>query len=84
LHYTQGAWQPVPSPTKADLLTVSIVSPDEGWAAGMGYGPPLIHYKDGAWQLPPGEFDFPFTSLSMTASNQCWAVGYGSLILQYP
>jgi photosystem II stability/assembly factor-like uncharacterized protein len=50
MHYTGGQWQAVDAPTvEISLDTLSMVSPEEGWAAG--FGGVILHYQGGKWTL---------------------------------
>lgn len=49
LHYTNGAWTRVSSPTPLALYAVQMVSPGEGWAVGeRGI---ILHYQSGVWSI---------------------------------
>jgi photosystem II stability/assembly factor-like uncharacterized protein len=75
LHYSQGEWQRVESPTKNDLWSVNMVSPEEGWAVGSNST--ILHYHNGVWELvdqatpPPG----PLRDLAWLDNGEGWAVG---------
>jgi photosystem II stability/assembly factor-like uncharacterized protein len=45
LHYADGRWSQVPSPTDELLDGVALASPSEGWA--VGYSGTILHYQDG-------------------------------------
>jgi photosystem II stability/assembly factor-like uncharacterized protein len=55
LHYVEGAWMKVPSPTTANLHMLTMASPNEGWAMGkevLGEDV-FLHYTQGRWQIEP-------------------------------
>ncbi|MEJ2600606.1 MAG: hypothetical protein P8Z00_19895, partial [Anaerolineales bacterium] len=67
MHYINGSWQQVDSPTGNTLWSLAMISANEGWA--MGSGGTVLHYQDGSWQgvnlhLPP---DCNLGSVSMTS-----------------
>jgi photosystem II stability/assembly factor-like uncharacterized protein len=85
LHYTQGDWQNVSSPTNASLYSVAMANAENGWVVGSGSI--ILHYTDGAWQIVdlPGQFP-QYSSLNTVAVNSekdAWAMGYGGAILHY-
>jgi len=88
LHYKDGTWSPVASPTTAFLRDVAMVSRTEGWA--IGENGLFLHYDGISWQLFPRRLTDAFYMLSMDArSGTVWAVGpdqfwsYGSVIVKY-
>jgi hypothetical protein len=46
LHYSRGHWTKVPGPNLGILMSVSMVSANEGWALNGGG---LLHYLNGIW-----------------------------------
>lgn len=46
LHYQNGKWNKVASPTKYRLSSVYMVSANEGWAVGDDI---ILHYQNGTW-----------------------------------
>lgn len=48
LHYHDGSWSQIQSPTNKNLESVMMVSPSEGWAMGAGV---ILHYRSGAWSV---------------------------------
>ncbi len=58
VHYINGRWMPVESPTIADLYDLSMLSPDDGWARGRlrqseEDSPVLLRYTSGSWEMGP-------------------------------
>jgi hypothetical protein len=50
LHYFEGKWETVSSPTSESLYSVATVSTsDEGWAVGASGT--ILHYSGGQWQM---------------------------------
>ncbi len=52
VHYLNGAWQQVNSPTGANLASVALVSVSEGWA--VGERGTILHYQGGVWSVYRG------------------------------
>ena len=51
LYEVGDAWREMKSPTKKDLNSVVMTSPNEGWA--VGDSGTLLHYTQGSWRLVP-------------------------------
>lgn len=49
LHWQEGAWTPVSSPTTRDLYALDFSSSTNGWAVGSGGT--ILHYDGSAWTL---------------------------------
>ncbi len=47
LHYSQGQWMKAQGPQGVFVDTITMLSADEGWAAGQGGV--MLHYHDGVW-----------------------------------
>lgn len=94
LHYLHGRWssEPLPAGVTAGfaLTSVSMVSPDDGWAVGNtvfspyvdGYGTILLlHYTGGRWTLTTDTFAAPLalpTQIVMRSPDDGWLVGQAS------
>jgi hypothetical protein len=88
-HWDGHAWQVVASPSIShaanNLLSVTVLSPDNAWAAGTygevnGPGGVIIEHWDGhTWNLMPvsglNQSDDVLESIAAVASNNIWAVG---------
>ncbi len=67
--------------TEIEPQTVSMLSPDEGWAIGVRLGEGL-HYHNGRWTrvtlpVPTGNYtDTQYTGIAALAPNDVWAVSY--------
>lgn len=72
-----------PAPRESILQSVSMVSPQEGWAVGGTLINPvaILHYKEGIWTEVPSPTDEPLWSVFMVSANDGWAVGSGTTIL---
>lgn len=86
LHYmANGGWQPdnVASNLTSPLFSVSMDSPQDGWA--VGYGGTFVHYNGNTWSTTPGPANFNknVTGVAMLSPSDGWAVGYGGSILRY-
>jgi hypothetical protein len=88
MHYMDGLWQQVGSPTGNNLSSLAMVSSNEGWAVGSGGA--ILHYQGGSWQqinIPETFCDF--SSVSMISADEGWAAcnfnngGYHSLFFHY-
>lgn len=83
LHYLNGAWQTVPSPTDVDMSNLSMVSKDEGWAVGLkrdwskgGKTTSVIqHYRNGKWEVENVFNDLDINDIFMLSPDEGWAVG---------
>jgi photosystem II stability/assembly factor-like uncharacterized protein len=75
LHYTDGEWQPVPSPTTERLLAVDMVSAEEGWAAGVGSA--ILHYQNQQWEeIPLATIPWAvLNDIEMVIPEEGWIVG---------
>lgn len=69
----------------ADLYSVFMVNPTEGWAVGgLGTTPLILHYTGGTWtQVPTPLSGYILRSVFMVDSNDGWAVGDNGIILRY-
>lgn len=76
-----GSWQAVASPTTASLLSVSMVSANEGWA--VGGGGTILHYSNGSWQIAPSPTSRILRSVAMVSASEGWAVGDFGTIVHY-
>jgi hypothetical protein len=86
LHYmANGGWQPdnVSSNLTSPLFSVSLDSPQDGWA--VGYGGTFVHYNGNTWSTVPGPANFnkSVMGVAMLSPSDGWAVGYGGSILHY-
>lgn len=81
LHYQQGSWTPVLSPTSQDLFGIFMLSPQEGWAVGFDT---ILHFHNGLWQEVADPFPRDaLESISMVSPIQGWIVGLRGATLQY-
>lgn len=81
LHYHQGSWTSILSPTSQDLFNILMLSPQEGWAVGFDT---ILHYQDGLWQEATDPFPRDaLESISMISPTQGWIVGLRGATLQY-
>lgn len=88
LHYTGDTWAAVEVPPGTpSLLSIYMLTPEEGWAAGSATGS-LLHFSAGKWEH--AEVTAPDKSTSyvgiadiqMLSADEGWAVGTG-VILHY-
>ncbi len=80
LRYSACRWEPTSdSLPDAQLSSIAMVSPDEGWAAGVqGNAPLLLHYQQGKWSklTPPPTGDISsFTIVRALPTGEAWVVG---------
>jgi hypothetical protein len=59
------------------MWSVSMLTPDEGWA--VGYGHQVLHYMHGVWTWQPIQSGGWLFSVAMASPTEGWAVG-GSII----
>jgi photosystem II stability/assembly factor-like uncharacterized protein len=72
MHYTNGTWQQVNSPTINTLNSLAMVSANKGWA--VGNNGTILHYQDGSWHSNNIIASWcHFTSVSMTSADEGWA-----------
>lgn len=82
LHYQDGVWSVVATPTDKDLYSIQMTSTEDGWAAGAAGV--ILHYHGGKWSKVAGpEMSLSLTSVDMVSANEGWAVGENGTILHY-
>ncbi|HEX6481563.1 MAG TPA: hypothetical protein VF043_22200 [Ktedonobacteraceae bacterium] len=85
LHYANNTWAPARSTghLQLPLLSVSLDSPQDGWA--VGWTGTLVHYDGYAWSTSPGPANFKqnLLAVAMLSSTNGWAVGNSGTILHY-
>jgi len=85
LHYTDSGWAAakVAEFLQSPLLSVSLDSPQDGWA--VGWAGTFVHYNGNVWSTVPGPLNFNQTLLdvAMLSPLDGWAVGYSGSILHY-
>ncbi len=69
----------------ADLFSVFMLNPSEGWAVGgIGTTPVILHYTGGSWvQVPAPPTGGVLRGVFMVDSGNGWAVGDHGTILHY-
>src|SRR5262249_316665 len=77
LHYTQGIWAQVSSPTHANLNGVTFTPDGVGWA--VGDGGVILRCRNNGWSR---DITSPTQSNLRSVSPAGWAVGDGATILQ--
>lgn len=85
LHYQQGTWTRLPADPQLDnvqLSSISMRSPDDGWAVGNAIGgsiaPVVLRYSGGQWRRLASAFPGgSLLSISAAGPGEAWAVGYG-------
>jgi hypothetical protein len=80
MHWDGQSWQPVPTPTLADLRAIDMLSPTEGWAAGSGVA---LRWDGVAWSEVPNPTGSVMTSLSMVSPNDGWGVGSSTVSIMH-
>jgi hypothetical protein len=75
----------LPQSTDTELNSISMVSPNEGWAVGVREfsdhaASVLMHYHNGIWSEYPNTFDVPLTSVSMASATDGWAASNTELL----
>jgi photosystem II stability/assembly factor-like uncharacterized protein len=80
LHYQNGSWLAAGSVTEP-LLSVSMSSPQDGWA--VGYAGELDHYNGRTWQKFPAPTNAILCSIVMLSAEDGWATGFGGMILHF-
>jgi photosystem II stability/assembly factor-like uncharacterized protein len=81
LHYTNGTWQFVPSPTTQGIVDIDMAMPSEGWAVGA-YGT-ILRYQGGEWQIADSPTDAGLMAVDMVSATEGWAMGDCGTILHY-
>ncbi len=85
LHYADNIWSAatVAIPLKLPLLSVSLDSPRDGWAAG--WDGTLVHFDGNTWSTVPGPANFKqnLPGIVVLSPADGWAVGYSGSILHY-
>lgn len=82
LHFSKGEWSIAATPSQT-LSSISMVSPTEGWAAGLdpsaSGSAAFLHYANGQW-TPAGTLGHgPVVSISMGSATDGWAVAADAL-----
>jgi photosystem II stability/assembly factor-like uncharacterized protein len=80
LHYQNGSWLAGAS-FDEPLLSVSMSSPQDGWA--VGYAGELVHYNGKIWQALSSPTNAILCSIVMLSADDGWATGYGGMILHF-
>jgi photosystem II stability/assembly factor-like uncharacterized protein len=85
LHYTNGQWQEMNSPTSALLTAVSMVDEQEGWA--VGYYGTLLHYQNRVWEVVSPVVENDLKEVQMFSKSdgsgtksEGWALSEGVLL----
>ena len=89
LHYIDGKWQEIISPTDKILYALDMLNENEGWAVGR-HGT-ILHYQQGEWQQVPLDIEGvdwdgvqgDLYDIDMVDEDTGWAVGYSNLLLRY-
>lgn len=85
LHYASNTWVAanITQPLRVPLLSVSLDSPQDGWAVGLNGT--FVHYNGNEWSIVPGPANFNRNLLGviMLSASDGWAVGYSGSILHY-
>jgi photosystem II stability/assembly factor-like uncharacterized protein len=67
-----------------DLTSISMISPDEGWAVGrQGVRSVILHYNKGHWTQAPAPTYMSLQGVCMISAAEGWAVGGNMRILHY-
>ena len=91
LHYANGQWTPMVTPTNAKLgltdaglLSIAMISPDEGWAVGWGDHADsripsgvILHFHDGTWTKVSITPNAELYSVHMFSPTDGWVAGGG-------
>jgi photosystem II stability/assembly factor-like uncharacterized protein len=78
LHYTNGSWIRVTSPTDKTLWGISMLSSNDGWI--VGDGGTILHYTDNQWTLVPSPVQTDLSSVYMLSAADGWAVGANTIL----
>jgi photosystem II stability/assembly factor-like uncharacterized protein len=85
LHYSNNGWSAVrvAGQLRLPLLSVSLDSPEDGWA--VGWAGTLVHYDGYEWSTRPGlaNSNQNLLGVAMLSPTDGWAVGYSGTILHY-
>ncbi len=82
LHYRNGGWTLITSPSSANLTALAMTSETTGWAVGTD----IVQYSAGSWVKAANPFDNSgrgLNGISMVSSSEGWAVGDDGIILHY-
>ena len=71
MHWDGQSWQPVPTPTLADLHAIDMLAPDEGWAAGSDA---ILHWDGVEWSQVDNPTGGAMISLSMVSPTDGWGL----------
>ncbi len=86
IHWDGTKWDNVPSPTKYPLLSVDMVSSDEGYAIAFGQVTPInqsvIRWDGTSWKNMTTPLGY-LRSVHVLSSTDGWAVGYAGRIMRF-
>jgi hypothetical protein len=74
------AWSIVSSPTTANLLAVSMISPNDGWAVGSGV---ILRWNGSNWVSVTSPVNTTLFGLDMVSDADGWAAGVGGAIARW-
>jgi len=77
MHYINGRWTRVPTPTAGTFKSIDMLAPGLGWIVGTSGGTAVALTLRGpmGWQPMSTSIDRPLNSVSMIGPNHVWAVG---------
>jgi hypothetical protein len=79
LHEAGGVCRVATAPA-ANLATIAMLSPDDGWAAGIAGT--IAHWHEGTWTVVPSGTREDLTGIAMGSADDGWLVG-GSVALHW-
>ena len=81
LHFKNGRWERIASPTLSLLTSIEMLSLNEGWI--VGENGTILHYRQGKWALEPSPTTQVLYGIGMASANEGWAMGESGIILHY-
>jgi hypothetical protein len=88
LHFHQGIWQRVPFTSSDQILSFTMLTPNDGWAidereVGQGYVTTFMHFDGQTWQFVATPGAEGFGALAFSSPHEGWAVGSRGHIAHY-
>jgi photosystem II stability/assembly factor-like uncharacterized protein len=81
LHFTDGAWSEVSSPSDERLNSVAMASANDGWVVGANGT--VLHDSGGSWSQVSSPTSEDLNAVAMVSASEGWTVGADGAIVHY-
>ncbi|MBC7542225.1 MAG: hypothetical protein H7338_05800 [Candidatus Sericytochromatia bacterium] len=76
LHFTNGVWQEIGTPSAGALKAIDMTNINDGWIVGENGGKGVVlRFQGGQWADAGAGIKDPLNAVSAIAPNDVWAVG---------